>query len=287
MRAVHGARARIAAAAAALLASGVVALLASAPAAALPIDAYPGAATSYLLVADGTPLWAHAPDLPRPPASLAKLMTALVLLDGNWQPEETITASKRAVDVDGTRLGLRVGESLRARDALVALLVRSANDVCVALAEHEAGSIEAFAARMNARAAKMGLADSHFEHPCGLDMPGQHTTANDLLKIAQAALERPQVAAIVRMQSARVATLGGRTIGIRNGNHLLGNVEGVFGMKSGYTTGAGTCVIAVAERKGHRIWLVMLDAPLRWWNAADMIDAAFRWIAFSPVPAAS
>jgi D-alanyl-D-alanine carboxypeptidase (penicillin-binding protein 5/6) len=279
VRAVHGTRARIIGVA--------VALLASATAAALPIDAYPGAATSYLLVADGMPLWAHAPDLPRPPASLAKLMTALVLLDGNWQPEATITASQRAVTVDGTRLGLRAGESLRASDALVALLVRSANDVCVALAEHDAGSIEAFAARMNARAAKMGLSDSHFEHPCGLDAPGQHTTANDLLKIAQAALERPQIAAIVRMKTARVTTLGGRSIGMHNGNHLLGSVEGVFGMKSGYTTGAGTCIVAVAERKGHRIWLVMLDAPLRWWNAAGMIDAAYRWIAFYPVPAAS
>jgi D-alanyl-D-alanine carboxypeptidase (penicillin-binding protein 5/6) len=279
VRAVHGARARILCAA--------VALLASATAAALPIDAYPGAATSYLLVADGVPLWAHAPDAPRPPASLAKLMTALVLLDGDWQPQAAITASPRAIAVDGTRLGLRAGESLRAGDALVALLVRSANDVCVALAEHEAGTIEAFAARMNARAAKMGLADSHFGHPCGLDVPGQHTTANDLLKIAQAALEQPQIAAIVRMETARVTTLGGRTISMHNGNHLLGNVEGVFGMKSGYTTGAGTCIIAVAERQGHRIWLVMLDAPLRWWNAAGMIDAAYRWIAFYPIPAAS
>jgi serine-type D-Ala-D-Ala carboxypeptidase (penicillin-binding protein 5/6) len=277
VRAVHGARLRMAGLA--------VALLCSATAAAAPVDAYPGAATSYLLVADGVPMWAHDPDLPRPPASLAKLMTALVLLDGDWQPQATITASKRAVEVDGTRLGLRVGESLRAQDALVALLVRSANDACVALAEHDAGSIEAFAVRMNARAAKLGLAGSHFVHPCGLDAPGQHSTANDLLKIAQAALEQPEIAAIVRQKSARVATLGGRTIGMHNGNHLLGSVEGVFGMKSGYTSAAGTCVIAVAERQGHRIWLVMLDAPLRWWNAAGMIDAAYRWIARHPVDA--
>jgi len=275
VRAVHGALVRGAA--------GVAALLIGAAAAALPVDAYPGAATSYLLVADGVPMWAHAPDLPRPPASLAKLMTALVLLDDHWQPEATITAGRHAVDVDGTRLGLRLGESLRARDALVALLVRSANDVCVALAEQDAGSIEAFAARMNARATKMGLAGSHFVHPCGLDAPGQHTTAQDLLKIAQAALERPEIAAIVRQKTARVTTLGGRTIGMHNGNHLLGDVEGVFGMKSGYTTGAGTCIVAVAERQGHRVWLVMLDAPLRWWNAAGMIDAAYRWIAANPV----
>jgi D-alanyl-D-alanine carboxypeptidase (penicillin-binding protein 5/6) len=257
----------------------VATLWTSVAAVAAPVDAYPGAATSYLLVADGVPMWAHAPDLLRQPASLAKLMTALVLLDDGWQPEATITASKHAVDVDGTRLGLRLGESLLAREALVALLVRSANDACVALAEHDAGSIEAFATRMNARAAKMGLADSHFVHPCGLDAPGQHTTANDLLKIAQAALERPEIAAIVRQKNARVTTLAGRTIGVRNSNHLLGDVEGVFGMKSGYTTGAGTCVIAVAERQGHRVWLVMLDAPLRWWNATGMIDAAYRWMA--------
>jgi D-alanyl-D-alanine carboxypeptidase (penicillin-binding protein 5/6) len=140
---------------------------------------------------------------------------------------------------------------------------------------------------MNARAAQLGLADSHFVHPCGLDAPGQHTTANDLLKVAQAALERPEIAAIVRQQAARVTTLGGRALGMHNGNHLLGSVAGVIGMKSGYTAGAGTCVIAVAERQGHRVWLVMLDAPLRWWNAAGMIEAAYRWIAFHPVDAAS
>jgi D-alanyl-D-alanine carboxypeptidase (penicillin-binding protein 5/6) len=212
-------------------------------------------------------------------------MTALVLLDGDWQPEATVTASARAVHVDGTRLGLREGESLRAKDALVALLVRSANDACVALAEHAAGSIEAFADRMNERARGMGLAGSHFVHPCGLDAPGQHTTASDLLRIAQAALERPQVAAIVRHSSAWVTTLGGRRIGMHNGNELLGRVPGVFGMKSGYTTGAGKCVIAVAERDGHRIWLVMLDGADRWWSASNMIEAAYRWIEFHPVDA--
>ena len=273
MRAVHGAIAAFA---------GAALFISAAPRAAT-VDAYPAAAASYLLVADGAPLWAHAPTLRRGPASLAKLMTALVLLDDGWQPQATITASRRAVAVDGTRLGLREGESLRAQDALVALLVRSANDVCVALAEHDAGTIEAFAARMNARAAKMGLVDSHFVHPCGLDAPGQHTTASDLLKIAQAALERPQVAAIVPRASARVTTLGGRTIGMHNGNELLGRVDGVFGMKSGYTSGAGKCVIAVAEHDGHRVWLVMLDGHDRWWAAAGMIEAAFRWVGRHPV----
>ncbi len=233
----------------------VAALLPGAAALAAPIDPYPAAASSYLLVADGQPLWAHAPELPRPPASLAKLMTALVLLDGDWRPEAVVTASARAVRVDGTRLGLREGESLRAKDALVALLVRSANDACVALAEHAAGSIEAFAGRMNERARRMGLGGSHFVHPCGLDAPGQHVTATDLLRIAQAALERPEVAAIVPQASAWVSTIGGRRIGMHNGNELLGRVPGVFGMKSGYTTGAGKCVVAVAERDGHRIWL--------------------------------
>ena len=271
------------AAAIARVAGVAAALLSCAAAHAAPIDAYPGAAASYLLVADGQPLWAHAPSLPRPPASLAKLMTALVLLDDGWQPQAIVTASTRAVHVDGTRLGLRVGESLRAEDALVALLVRSANDVCVALAEHAAGSIEAFAGRMNERARRMGLADSHFEHPCGLDAPGQHTTAADLLRIAQEALQRPQVAAIVPRASAWVTTTGGRRIGMHNGNELLGRVPGVFGMKSGYTTGAGKCVVAVADRDGHRIWLVMLAGADRWWAASGMIDAAFRWIELHPV----
>lgn len=256
-----------------------IVLFAWTSAVAAPIDAYPGAAAAYIVVADGRPLWVREAAVPRQPASLTKLLTALVLLEGGWHPEAEVVVSSRAAGVEGTRLGLRAGETIRARDALVALLVRSANDACIALAEHTAGSLPAFAARMNARAATLGLHDSRFVHPCGLDAPGQKSSARDLLRVAIAAMDEPEIARIVALREAVVTTGGGRQLAMHNGNALLGRVDGVVGIKSGYTSGAGKCVIALARRGPHSVWLVMLDAPNRWWVAAGVIDAAFRDLA--------
>jgi D-alanyl-D-alanine carboxypeptidase (penicillin-binding protein 5/6) len=247
----------------------------SAPAAA-PVDAYPRAATAYVLTLDDRAIWARALDAPRPPASLTKLLAAIVLLEAGWQPGATLTVGARAASVDGTRIGLRAGETLRADAALTAMLVRSANDACMALAEHAAGTAAAFVARMNARAATLGLRQSHFGHPCGLDAPGQHSTAGDLLQLAQAAMLRPEIARRVALPEARIATLAGRELAFTNGNLLVGRVAGVIGVKSGFTSRAGKCVIALAVRGTHRVWLVMLDAPNRWWVAAGMIEAAFE-----------
>jgi serine-type D-Ala-D-Ala carboxypeptidase (penicillin-binding protein 5/6) len=247
-----------------------------APAMPTPFDAYPRAAAAYIVVVDGRITWARNPDEPRPPASLAKLLTALVLLDDpRWDEATPIDVGTAAATVEGSRLGLRRGESLRAGEALTALLVRSANDACVALAEHFAGSIAAFVARMNARAAALGMAGSRFGHPCGLDAPGQRSTARDLLLVAGTALERPAIAARVALARAEITTLGGRRLAFVNGNALVGRVAGVIGMKSGFTRRAGKNVIAVAIRGGHHVWLVMLGAEERWWTAAGMIDAAF------------
>jgi len=250
--------------------------LAAAGAAAAPTDAYPGAAASYLVVADGAPLWARAAAPPRPPASLIKLLAALVLLRDDWSPGAAVTVSGRAAAATGSRIGLRAGDSLAAGDALVAMLVRSANDACLALAEHAAGSQDAFAARMNELGLELGLTETHVVHPCGLDRPGQASSAQDLLKVATIALERPEIAAIVARRTAQISTADGRVLTMHNGNALLGRADGVRGMKTGYTIGAGKCLIAVADRHGHRVWLVMLNAPNRWWVASGMLDAAFR-----------
>ncbi|MCC6596580.1 MAG: D-alanyl-D-alanine carboxypeptidase [Rhodanobacteraceae bacterium] len=258
------------------LAVAVLSCAVAARADAAPVDAYPGAAAAYIVVADGRPLWVREPATHRQPASLAKLLAALALLEGGWRGDALIEVGPRAAAIEGSRLGLRAGEALRAEDALTALLVRSANDACVALAEHAAGSLERFAARMNARAARLGMRDSHFVHPCGLDAPGQRSSARDLLRLAAAAMQEPRIARIVAMQAASVTTQGGRRLAMRNGNALLGRVAGVVGIKSGYTRGAGKCVIALAHRGPHSVWLVMLGAPDRWWVASGIIDAAFR-----------
>ena len=241
-----------------------------------PIDPYPGAAAAYVVAVDGRLHWARNPDQPRPPASLAKLLTAVVLLDDpQWDDAARIEVSAAAAAIEGSQLGLRRGEALRAEDALTALLVRSANDACLALAEHFAGSIGNFVERMNTRAAALGMSRSHFGHPCGLDAPGQQSTARDLLRVAGVALGQPAIAARVGLARAEIATLGGRRLAFVNGNALVGRVDGVIGMKSGFTTRAGKCVIAVAQRGDHRVWLVMLGAEERWWTASGMIESAF------------
>lgn len=241
-----------------------------------PTDAYPRAAKSYLVTLDGVSLWARDAATPRPPASLIKLLAALTFVRGGTSLQAPVRVSAAAAGIEGSRLGLRAGESLSAGDLLVAMLVRSANDACMALAEHAAGSADAFAARMDRLAREMGLNETHVRQPCGLDRPGQTSSARDLLAIATTALEEPAIAAVVGEAHARVTTDTGRVLAMHSSNALLGRVEGVHGMKTGYTRGAGPCLIAVADRGGHRVWLVMLDAPNRWWVANALIDAAFR-----------
>jgi serine-type D-Ala-D-Ala carboxypeptidase (penicillin-binding protein 5/6) len=238
-------------------------------------DPYHRSASAYAAVLDGEMLWASNIDVRRAPASLTKLLTALVVLDSDWQPDAMLSVSHDAAHTKKPRVGLRTGESIRADDALTAMLMHSANDACLVLAEHAAGSIEAFAARMNARAAALGMQDSHFVHPCGFDADGQYSTVTDLLRLARAAHANPRIAQIVAQEQATVSTATGRQLAFKNTNQLLGRLDGVVGLKTGYTQHAGHCLIAVAEQSGHRVWLVLLDSPRRWWTAHRIITDAF------------
>ena len=154
-------------------------------------DPYHRSASAYAAVLDGELLWGSNVDVRRAPASLTKLLTALVVLDSDWQPDAMLNVSHDAAHTKKPRVGLRTGENIRADDALTAMLMHSANDACLVLAEHAAGSIEAFATRMNARAAELGMQDSHFVHPCGFDAEGQYSTVTDLLRLAKAAHANP------------------------------------------------------------------------------------------------
>lgn len=240
-------------------------------------DPYPAVtAASYLVEVDGRPLWGRAPDQPRPPASLTKIMTALLLLERDWAPEAVVTVSRRAAGETGSRLGLRAGDRLTARDALRAMLIGSANDACLALAEHAAGGARAFVARMNRRAAALGLAATHFENPCGHDAPDQRSSARDLLALTRAALALPEFRLTVGATRVRLSTRGGRSFDLVNHNLLVGRVEGARGVKTGYTPRAGKCVVALAVRAGVEVLVVLLGAPDRFWNAAGLVDLAFE-----------
>jgi D-alanyl-D-alanine carboxypeptidase (penicillin-binding protein 5/6) len=238
-------------------------------------DRFPRAGAAYLVVRDGALLWARNPDAPLPPASLTKLMTALLAAE-RGAPERWITVSPRAARETGARLGLRPGERLRAGDALAAALVASANDACLALAEHVGGTAEAFVAAMNGRAAALGLAATHFENPCGHDAPDHRASARDLLALTRAVLAVPALRELVARERLEVVTAGGRRLAATTRNSLLGRVRGLTGVKTGTTDGAGRCVIARAERDGTEVVVVLLAAPDRWFTAAALVEAAFR-----------
>jgi len=238
-------------------------------------DPYHRSASAYAAVLDGQLLWGSNLDVRREPASLTKLLTALVVLDSDWQPDALLSVSHDAAHTKRPRVGLHTGENLRADEALTAMLMHSANDACLLLVEHAAGSLDAFAARMNARAAQLGMQDSHFVHPCGFDAEGQYSTVTDLLRLAKVAHADPRIAHIAAQEQATISTASGRQLAFKNTNQLLWRLDGVVGLKTGYTSRAGHCLIAVAEQSGHRVWLVLLDSHQRWWTAHRIITDAF------------
>ncbi len=240
------------------------------------IDRYPRAASAYVVAIGDTVKWARAADRPLPPASLTKLMTAIVLLESDWDPAAIVTVSPRAARAIGARAGLEAREQLTAASLLAALLVRSANDACIALAEHHSGSVERFVARMNERASELALSGTHFENPCGLDAPGHRSTANNLLRLARLAAKFPSVAALAASTKVDIATRAGRKLTLRTTNPLLGRLDGAIGLKSGFTAEGGRCVIVLARRGGVDVWVVLLNARDRWWTATALVEDAFH-----------
>jgi len=240
-----------------------------------PRDRFPGAAAAYLVALDGRELWSRHADRSLPPASLTKLMTALLALEAGEDAATPVAISARAAAATGARLGLRAGERLRAGDLLEAMLVTSANDACLALAEHLAGGEAAFVTRMNARAAALGLGATHFVNACGHDAAGHRASARDLLKLATVALEQAELRRLVAVERDTITTEGGRALELRTTNVLLGRLEGARGVKTGFTAQAGRCVVALVERDGARLLVVLLDASDRWWAAAGLVEKAF------------
>jgi D-alanyl-D-alanine carboxypeptidase (penicillin-binding protein 5/6) len=230
---------------------------------------------AYLVLRDGQPLWGASVDRPLQPASLAKMMVALLELESGKPADRVIVVGAPAARETGKRLRLRAGERYRAADLLAASVIASANDACRALAEDLGGTRAGFIARMNARAAALGMNDTRFADPCGHDQPGQRTTAGDIAKLAQAVSRRPEYMRLAALKDTSVRPADGkREIRLKNTNALL-RYTGVIGLKTGYTPEAGRCLAALAERDGVRVLLVILDGTDRWWDAAAMIERAF------------
>src|SRR5205085_4228478 len=229
-------------------------------------------ADAYLVKRDGRVLWAAAENARHAPASLTKMMTALLVLE-RGQLDEPVVVSRAAAREDGSRIGLRAGELLRARDLLAAAIMHSANDACRALADH---SGPGFVARMNQRAFTLGLRNTHFVDPCGHDRPGQYSTAADLARLAEQVLQHAEYRSISAMHDTTIRTVDGRRrFYLRNTNALIGRYDGAIGVKTGTTGRAGYCVIAAAEKNGSRVIVVLLNSPQRWAVAPRLLDTAF------------
>jgi D-alanyl-D-alanine carboxypeptidase (penicillin-binding protein 5/6) len=238
-------------------------------------DKYPDLAAAYLVQVDGRDLWAGNADARLPPASLTKIMTALVVLE-DYRPDDVVEIGADAARATGTRLNVRAGDRLTVSSLLTAMLMVSANDACAALAVHVGGSTEAFVGRMNERAAKLGLANTRFRNPCGFDAAGHYSSARDLATLANAAMARAEFAAIVAQATAKVASADGRRAWpLKNRNALVGTYAPAIGIKTGYTSKAGKCLVALAEKEGARVLVVMLGAKSRWWDTIGLIERAF------------
>lgn len=204
-----------------------------------------------------------------PPASLTKLMTALVAMDAAT-PETVVRVDRRAL-VHRSSLKLHPGEEFLLRDLLTAMLVTSANDACEAIAWHVGGDAGRFVTMMNERARTLGLKNTHFANACGFDAPGHYSTAADLAKLTGQALQVPAISMMVRTITRDIASVDGtRQVLLRSTNELLLDPD-VNGVKTGYTSKAGRCLIASMFKDGHRLLLVGLNVRDRWEQAASLL----------------
>lgn len=241
------------------------------------------AAAAVLMDANtGEVLYARNPDEPLPPASVTKILTALVILE-RGRLADTVVVSREAAMVGGYSLGLRRGQKVSLGDLLAAILIRSANDAAVAAAEHVGDGLAGFVDLMNAKAEALGMDHSHFANPHGLDEPGHVTTARDMAVLTRVALENPQFSELVRMRELRVTLWNPGRRGpvararlIQSHNKLLGRLDGADGVKTGYTGAAGRCLVASASRGNQRMIAVLLNDPNRWSDAASLLEYGFE-----------
>jgi D-alanyl-D-alanine carboxypeptidase (penicillin-binding protein 5/6) len=276
------------------------ALALSANVAAARAPSYKGAIATD--AATGTVLFEDNADAVSPPASMTKLMTFAVLNDElnkgtiSLNGPVTVTAEDARVAAikDSTVVWLHQGEIFRVEELIYAMMIQSANDAAYALAHAAGGTVKAFVAEMNAKARELGMTHSTFRSPNGFPPPnrriaeGDLTTPRDYALLCRYLLLNTNV---LKYTSVKSRTFGAgirlKPVLMNNHNHLLGNIQGVDGLKTGFTSGAGFCLAATAERSGHRIIVVMMNSPdsrTRDLNVRQLISEAFIKIPLSEAP---
>ena len=209
-----------------------------------------------------------------PFASTTKIMTALVAIE-NFPIDSEVEVVPEACGIEGSSLYLKPGEVLSMRELLVSLMLRSANDAAAAIAYAVAGGIEEFADMMNERALQLGLKDTHFTNPHGLDNELHYTTARELALIAAKAMENETFREICSLKKDRVINSDDEARLVVNHNKLLKLYDGAIGIKTGFTKKSGRCLVGAAERDGLTLITVTLDAPDDWSDHARLFDRGF------------
>jgi serine-type D-Ala-D-Ala carboxypeptidase (penicillin-binding protein 5/6) len=231
-------------------------------------------------VATGQVLWQRNPYKRLEIASITKLMTALLTVESQ-PPDASVLVTKAAVAAAGSKVGvLPLGRRVRLETMLYGLMLPSGNDAAVALAQHDAGSVAAFVARMNAEAAKLGMACTRYASPSGYIDAGNFSCVADLAELAHVDLAQPRIASVARTYSAELPLpIKGGKVWLYNNNPLLiYHYPGATGLKTGYTEAAGRCLIATAKRDGVELGAIVLDSPDPGTQTRQLLNRGFEGV---------
>lgn len=241
----------------------------------LEVSAHPTAINSKSAIiierSTGTILFGKNEKDIRKMASTTKIMTAMIVLENVENLSEVVIVSKKAASIGGSRLGLSFNSKITVKDLLYGLLLCSGNDTAIALAEFIAGNVENFANLMNQKASELGLTNTHFVTPHGLDNDNHYTTAYELALLTRYALENKIFSEIVSTKSYSVS-INGSSKNINNTNELLGYLDGVYGVKTGFTNGANRCLVTSCKRGDLDIICIVLGADTKKFRTQDSIN---------------
>ncbi|MFT7183722.1 MAG: D-alanyl-D-alanine carboxypeptidase (penicillin-binding protein 5/6) [Oceanicoccus sp.] len=241
----------------------------------------PTTAESILMmdVESHSSLFARGEHIQRPIASITKLMTAYIILEEN-DPNAIVTVSANAASTIGSSMQLVSGEQITVKDLLRGLLINSGNDAAYALAEYNAGSVSAFVEKMNERADLLGMINTKYENPTGLDASGAYSSAHDQALLATHLLGDDSIRIITSLSSLELTSTSGVTHQLTSTNLLLGQM-GIKGLKTGRTANAGECLITLAEgANGQEVITVVLGSQNRFGDTKILVDwvfNAFSW----------
>ena len=210
-------------------------------------------------------------------ASTTKIMTALVVCE-QCNVLDRVKIPKEAVGIEGSSMYLQEGEVLTVQELLYGLMLRSGNDAATALAIYCGGTVEGFVQLMNDKAHRLGLGNTHFANPHGLDAPGHYSTARDMATLAAYAMENPIFAQTVSTKSIKI---GNRVL--QNHNKLLWQVEGTDGVKTGFTKASGRILVSSATRMGRRLIAVTMNAPSDWADHKQLLEMGFSNYHIQPI----